>query len=199
MRPSRPWTRRGRGMCLSGQKGRVFLCRESINQRDWLCTTYVKGIEDMLKFSKKLLYAIEAVVDIAYNSGGEPVQIRDVTGRQGVPQRYLEQVMQRLVRAGILKGIRGPKGGYVLARERSKICVGDIARVVMDLGTSTPVKEVPGLTFGPIGKQVVQPLWLEFQDEILRMMDTITVEELTTRAYHNGVPSEAYNRITYAI
>lgn len=153
----------------------------------------------MLKFSKKLLYAIEAVVDIAYNSGGEPVQIREVTSRQGVPQRYLEQVMQRLVKSGILKGIRGPRGGYLLGRERSKISVGDVARVVMEM---TDVQESgfsSEMASGPIGKLVIQPLWLEFQDEILIMMDKVTVEELTTRAFRNGVPSEVYNRITYSI
>lgn len=153
----------------------------------------------MLKFSKKLLYAIEAVVDIAYNSGGEPVQIRDVTNRQGVPQRYLEQVMQQLVKAGILKGIRGPRGGYILAKERSKICVGDVARVVMEMGHKGKPKTDPSITSGPIGKQVIQPLWLEFQTEILLMMDKITVEELTARTFRSGVPSEAYNRITYSI
>lgn len=153
----------------------------------------------MLKFSKKLLYAIEAVVDIAYHSGGEPVQIRDVTERQGVPQRYLEQVMQRLVKQGILKGIRGPKGGYLLAKERSKICVGDVARVVMEMNADENLPLSEQVAFGPIGQQVIQPLWLEFQDEILRMMDKTTVEDLTTRAFHKGIPSEAHNRITYSI
>ncbi len=153
----------------------------------------------MLKFSRKLLYAIEAVVDIAYNSGGEPVQIRDVTSRQGVPQRYLEQVMQRLVKAGILKGVRGPKGGYLLGKERSKICVGDVARVVMEMNLDEESPETESTIAGPIGQLIVQPLWLEFQDEILRMMDKITVEELTARAYRKGIPSEAYDRMTYAI
>lgn len=152
----------------------------------------------MLKFSKKLLYAIEAVVDIAYNSGGEPVQIREVTSRQGVPQRYLEQVMQRLVKAGVLKGIRGPRGGYLLARERSKISVGDIARVVMEMDSSEA--ELPDdVATGPIGQSVIRPLWGEFQQQILVMMDQISVEELTTRAFRTGVPSEVYNRITYSI
>ncbi|MBF0284456.1 MAG: Rrf2 family transcriptional regulator [Magnetococcales bacterium] len=153
----------------------------------------------MLKFSKKLLYAIEAVVDIAYNSGGEPVQIREVTNRQGVPQRYLEQVMQRLVKAGILKGIRGPRGGYMLARDRSKISVGAIARVVMDLSPGGEMDLPNDVATGPIGRSVVRPLWSEFQEHILVMMDNVTVEELTTRAFRTGVPSDVYNRITYSI
>ncbi|MEO5366485.1 MAG: Rrf2 family transcriptional regulator [Magnetococcus sp. WYHC-3] len=153
----------------------------------------------MLKFSKKMLYAIEAVVDIAYNSGGEPVQIREVTNRQGVPQRYLEQVMQRLVKAGILKGIRGPRGGYLLARDRSRISVGDIARVAMDM-SDDPTDALPDdVANGPIGQSVIRPLWDEFQQQILVMMDDVTVEDLTTRAFRSGVPSEVYNRITYTI
>ncbi|MBF0127135.1 MAG: Rrf2 family transcriptional regulator [Magnetococcales bacterium] len=153
----------------------------------------------MLKFSKKLLYAIEAVTDIAYNSAGEPVQIREVTSRQGVPQRYLEQVMQRLVKAGILKGVRGPRGGYLLGKEKSRITVGDIARVVMDVNEAEESGLPPDTATGPIGMQVIRPLWGEFQEKILLMMDTITIEELTTRAFHNGVPSESSNRITYSI
>ena len=66
----------------------------------------------MFRLSKKLLFAIEAVVDIAYNAGGTPVQSSEITRRQGIPRRYLEQVLQHLVRAGILSGVRGPRGGY---------------------------------------------------------------------------------------
>ncbi|MBF0461428.1 MAG: Rrf2 family transcriptional regulator [Magnetococcales bacterium] len=154
----------------------------------------------MLKFSKKLLYAIEAVVDIAYNSGEVPVLIRDVTDRQGISQRYLEHIMQQLVKAGILKGIRGPKGGYLLARERSKICVGDIARVVMEMNPDEPSTEPEEqIVAGPIGQQVIQPLWLEFQQEVLRMMDNVTIEALTTRAFREGIPSDAHRRMTYSI
>ena len=83
----------------------------------------------MLKLSRKTLLALEAVIDIAFNARPEPVQAKEITARQGVPQRYLEQVMQQLVRAGILKGVRGPRGGYRLARERRRISVGDVVRV----------------------------------------------------------------------
>ena len=63
----------------------------------------------MLKLSRKTLLALEAVIDIAFNARPEPVQAKEITARQGVPQRYLEQVMQQLVRAGVLKGVRGPR------------------------------------------------------------------------------------------
>ena len=84
----------------------------------------------MLKFSRKTLLALEAVLDIAYNARPDPVQSKDVTERLGIPQRYLEQVMQQLVHEGVLKGVRGPKGGYTLARERRRITVAEIVRIV---------------------------------------------------------------------
>jgi len=65
----------------------------------------------MLRLSKKVLFAIEAVLDIAYHAGAEPVQSREITRRQGIPRRYLEQALQQLVRHDILVGTRGRKGG----------------------------------------------------------------------------------------
>src|SRR4051812_50078221 len=74
----------------------------------------------MLKPSKKLALALEAVVDVAYHGGAEPVQSQDIARRLGLPRRYLEQVLQQLVRAGVLKGVRGPRGGYRLAPGRRR-------------------------------------------------------------------------------
>src|SRR3546814_2043708 len=71
----------------------------------------------MLRLSKKLLFAIEAVVDIAYHAGAGPVRSTDISRRQGIPRRYLEQVLQQLVHHGILAGQRGPRGGYRLRSE----------------------------------------------------------------------------------
>ena len=68
----------------------------------------------MLRLSKKMLFAIEAVIDIAYYADGETVQSRQITERQGIPKRYLEQTLQHMVRADILVGVRGPRGGYRL-------------------------------------------------------------------------------------
>jgi len=134
----------------------------------------------MIRLSKKLLFAIEAVFDIAYNAGGKPVQAAEITRRQGIPRRYLEQVLQALVRNGILAGQRGPKGGYRLARERRRISVGDIVRVVNQIETaSDPVTEAPA---SPLGHRVVRPLWLELQADIMARLDRTTIEELCKRA-----------------
>jgi Rrf2 family protein len=151
----------------------------------------------MLHLSKKMIFALEAVVDIAYNAGSEPVQSKEITRRQGIPQRYLEQVMQRLVRSGILKGVRGPRGGYRLARERRRVSVGDIARVVYDLEEETNANDYPSES--TIGLTVVAPLWKDFEVELLTKMDSVSIEDLCRSARDGGVESEAEARHDYTI
>lgn len=150
----------------------------------------------MLRLSKKMLYALEAVVDIAYNARPEPVQSKEITRRQGIPQRYLEQVMQQLVRAGILKGVRGPKGGYTLARERRRISAGEIVRVVAALEGADDDLPNGG---SPLGASVVRPLWNELQEEMMQRLDAITVEDLCRQAANAGVVSDTTDRLDFTI
>jgi len=143
----------------------------------------------MLRLSKKLLFAIEAVVDIAYNAGPTPVRSTDISRRQKIPRRYLEQVLQHLVHNRVLAGQRGPRGGYRLARERRRITVGEIIRVVRDLeGTSDPVSDTEG---SEIGVRVVRPIWIEMQSEMMERLENLTIEELCNRAHKLDIPSEA--------
>ena len=74
----------------------------------------------LFKIQKRIIYAIEAVIDIALNSGVNPVQNISIAKRQGIPKRYLEQTLQTLVKNNILVASRGPNGGYRLAKERRK-------------------------------------------------------------------------------
>jgi Rrf2 family iron-sulfur cluster assembly transcriptional regulator len=151
----------------------------------------------MLRPSKKMLFAIEAVLDIAYHAGGEPVQSREITRRQGIPRRYLEQTLQQLVRSGLLVGVRGPRGGYRLARERRRISVGEIVRVVRAMETAEdPFQDVPA---SDLGKQVIRPMWNDLSDEIMARLDAITVDDLCMRSYKTGIPSEAHQKLDFTI
>ncbi len=133
----------------------------------------------MLRVTRKTLLALEAVTDVAYNSRPNPVRARDITRRQGVPQRYLEQVMQQLVHVGILKGVRGPQGGYVLARERRRITAGDVVRAVARL----EIEDEPKFTDkSDLGKLVVRPLWKDMEQRLLADLDKITIESLCQKA-----------------
>ena len=133
----------------------------------------------MLRPSKKLALALEAVVDIARQASAEPVQSQDIGRRMNLPRRYLEQVMQQLVRAGILKGVRGPRGGYRLARERRRITVADIVAVVQTI--STEDDGVP-TSCSDLGKKVMAPFWASIEEEFLARLGSVTIEDLCDRA-----------------
>ena len=151
----------------------------------------------MLRLSKKMMFAIEAVLDIAYHAGAEPVQSREITRRQGIPRRYLEHALQHLVRQEILIGVRGPRGGYKLARERRRITVGDIVRVVREMeADNNLIEESQG---SELGYQVVRPLWRELQDGLMERLDSLTVDELCTRANQSGIVSEGRRNLDFTI
>ncbi|MBO32700.1 MAG: transcriptional regulator [Rhodospirillaceae bacterium] len=151
----------------------------------------------MLRLSKKILFAIEAVVDIAYHAGSQPVQSRDITRRQGIPRRYLEQALQQLVRANVLTGIRGPRGGYNLARERRRISAGDIVRVMRQLESANdPLEQDNG---SELTRTVIRPMWQEVQSEMMVRLDEISVDDLCQDANKAGVDSEGRQSLDFTI
>lgn len=126
---------------------------------------------------------MEAVLDVAFNARPNPVQSKDITERQGIQSRYLEQVLQFLVKREILKGVRGPRGGYTLARERRRITLGDVLRVIEDLENEDDKMD----SISELGEKVIQPIWAEFHDEMLQKLDKITLEDLCQKAEASGV------------
>lgn len=151
----------------------------------------------MFRLTKKMMYALEAVVDVAYNGRINPVQSRDITKRQNIPQRYLEQVMQQLVRAGVLKGVRGPKGGYNLARERRRISVGEIVKVINELDSQNIQNTYDSQS--SLGEKVINPLIEELNSEIMTKLDNISLQDLCRQASEVGVESDAAKSFTFTI
>ncbi len=150
----------------------------------------------MLEVPRRTLLALEAVIDIAFNARPEPVQAKEITARQGVPQRYLEQVMQQLVRAGVLKGVRGPRGGYRLAKERRRISVGDVVRVAESLEDEENEVIDPR---SDLGIRIVSPLIQSLQDEVMARLDAISIEDLCQRARAQGVDCGSGNTADFTI
>jgi len=139
----------------------------------------------MPRLSKKTMFAIEAVLDVACQDGDQPVRSGDITERQRIPKRYLEQVLQHLVRAGILSGKRGPRGGYRLGRDKALITLGEVVRVVRTLeAESEPVDPSVG---SPLAHEVVWPMWEKLRDEMMAQLDNITIEDLCQRARAKGL------------
>lgn len=149
----------------------------------------------MISPSKKLFYAVEAVLYIAYNASQGPITSRDVAERQGLPPRYLEQLMQKLVRGGLLRGVRGPHGGYVLAKERRRVTVGEICAVLSD------EKEEDQAGYGgtPLGAQIVQPVWEAAQKAMTEHLKQVNLAELCEQAAHKGLKKTAEEKLDFNI
>jgi len=126
----------------------------------------------LFKIQKRIIYAIEAVLDIALNAGVNPVQNVAIAKRQGIPKRYLEQTLQILVKNNILVASRGPRGGYRLAKERRKIKILDIIKPV------TKGKEVSDLYKSNISKIIIRPMIHKFLEESMIHLDKISVEDV---------------------
>ena len=151
----------------------------------------------MLDPSKKLIYAIESIIYIACNGKAKPLRSKEIAKCQHVPHRYLEQVMQRLVHAGLLRGVRGPRGGYLLGKERRRITLGDIARVVnaMDNADDRDIScEENNST-----NKIVKPLWEEMHNEFLKRLDKITIEDLYQKENRLGVKHTSNNETDFTI
>ncbi|MEI7669190.1 MAG: Rrf2 family transcriptional regulator [Pseudomonadota bacterium] len=133
----------------------------------------------MIDLSKKLFYATEAVLYIAYNSASERVSSRDIAKTNGLTPRYLEQIMQKLVRAKILKGMRGPSGGYLLAREKRRISIYDISKAIEDN------EKFEATT--PLGKEIIFPLVNLFRDSLNKLMLETTIADLYEKAEANNI------------
>ncbi len=150
----------------------------------------------MLRLSKKMVLALEAVVDIAYNARPDPVQSKEITRRQGIPQRYLEQVMQHLVHAGILRGVRGPRGGYRLARERRRITAGEVVRTVAALEAA---EEQALESRSALNEQVIGPVLEDIHVAVMDRLDAITIEDLCRRAEQAGVETRNQQKLDFTI
>jgi len=133
----------------------------------------------MILMSRRSLLAIAAVVDIALHARPGPVAAKALAGRHNLPPRHLETVLQALVRQGILKGVRGPRGGYSLARERRRITAGDIVRAAMMV---TGEDSLPPLPESRLVDAVVEPAVRQAVEAFLTELDGVTVDDLCREA-----------------
>ena len=128
--------------------------------------------------TRKSVLAIAAVIDIALNARGQPVAAKSLASRQRLPPRHLEPLLQALVRHGILKGVRGPRGGYELARDQRRISADDILRAA---GTVEDNKE--GMLAGSaLLHQVVMPALAQAERTFSTALSRISVDELARSA-----------------
>ena len=154
-----------------------------------------------MRLSTKSRYGIRAIFDIAYHSGGLPTQIKEISRRQEITPRYLEQIFQKLKKAGIVKSIRGPKGGYYLARKPEKIAVGDVIRAMEEsMDPVFCVRQGKGrkrCKREPIC--VTRLIWQEAGKRITDYFDSVSVENMCGMAKEMGLEKQLDHRFMYYI
>ncbi len=132
----------------------------------------------MPQLSRKGILAIAAVVDVAIHGKDRPVPAKALAARHRLPPRHLEPVLQALVREGILKGIRGPQGGYALARERRRISADDVLRAV-SLADEPSQPPLPG---SALIEQVILPMRRDAEKAISAARGRVNIADINARA-----------------
>ncbi|HLA20197.1 MAG TPA: Rrf2 family transcriptional regulator [Pseudolabrys sp.] len=128
--------------------------------------------------SRKGILAIAAVIDVAIHARGRPVSAKALAARHKLPPRHLEPVLQALVRSGILRGTRGPHGGYQVAREHKRITAEDILRAA---GSAEEAGHSP-MPVSALVSDVVRPALIEAERVFSAALGRITIEEMAKRA-----------------
>lgn len=150
-----------------------------------------------MKLSTKGRYGLRAVLDLAVHDTDEAVALSQIADRQGISMNYLEQLIPKLRKAGIVKGIRGAQGGYILAKPADKISIGDILRALE--GDLNPVDcaEVSNgeSTCSNSDTCVTKYVWKRISDSINDAVDGIMLSELVeeSKRVQTGDPTD-YNR-----
>lgn len=150
----------------------------------------------MILLSRRSQLAIAAVVDIALHARPSPVAAKLLAARHDLPPRHLETLLQALVRVGILKGVRGPRGGYELARERRRITAGDIARAAMQEAGDETLEPSPQ---SRLVDDVVGPEVMRASQAFLAVLDGVSVEELCRRAQNTEVFNQSLASADFTI
>lgn len=150
-----------------------------------------------MRLTTKGRYAVTAMLDLAYHSQTRPVTLTDIADRQTISLSYLEQLFARLRKGGMVKGVRGPGGGYTLSRHAKDINIADIIEAVDEVVDSTKCG-------GKSNCQNDQPclthdLWMGLSDQIRNYLKQISLGELLERDLVNQVAKRQSEHIEHVI
>lgn len=142
-----------------------------------------------MKISTKGRYALQLVLDIAQQPNHKPVILKDVSKRQSISLKYLEQIMPSLTSAGLIRSVRGPKGGYYLNKNPEQISVGMILRLTE--GSLAPVDWVdPDIDSQEQLDAITILVWKKMYKAILDVVDHVTIQDLIDQ--QNAIGGEYY-------
>jgi Rrf2 family protein len=158
-----------------------------------------------MRFSRQVQYALCGIFDLAYNGAGEPVHVRRIGERQRIPHAFLEQIFQRLRRAGLVTGKRGPGGGFLLTRPPSQISLREIVEaidgpIVGARLADAPLEAVEAEGLEP-AEVVHRPefLWDDLAARFASLLGEIQVADVCRDAVRRSVARDLPTRFDYEI
>ena len=131
-----------------------------------------------MRLTTKGQYAVRAMVKLASHRGGEPVSLKDISREEGISLAYLEQLFLKLRKGDIVRSVRGPGGGYVLARGAADISVGDVISVVEEPLNPVACLDDDVEACTRADNCITQNIWKGLGDRIKGFLNSITVEDL---------------------
>lgn len=137
-----------------------------------------------MKISTKGRYALRLMLDLALNEKEEPIRVKEIAGRQEISDKYLEQIISVLTKAGYVKSLRGPQGGYRLVKTPGEYTVGSILRLTE--GSLSPVACLDDEINLCERKDVCMtlPLWEKLDEAIRGVIDHVTLQDLIDWQYN---------------
>ncbi len=147
----------------------------------------------MILLCRRSMLALAAVADIALHARPQPVAAKTLAGRLDLPPRHLETLLQALVRADILKGVRGPRGGYELARERRRISAAEVVRAVMN-GDGAGAKSE-----GRFVADVISPIVERAAEAFLGELELVSIDDICRQAGEKKICLDATAKPDFTI
>ena len=146
-----------------------------------------------MRLTTKGRYAVTAMLDLAINADAAPTSLRDIAQRQGISLSYLEQLFVRLGRAGLVRSVRGPGGGYLLAQTPAAINVSSIVDAVDESVDATRCQGLSDCQQGDIC--LTHHLWCELSNQIRHFLDAVTLEQLRMRPNIQQIATRQQTRL----
>ncbi len=133
-----------------------------------------------MRLTTKSRYGTRLILDLAIHAQNKPVRLSEISRKQNLPLKYLEQLIRKLKKAGLVKSMRGPYGGYMLAKSMGNITVGDIVRVLEGSNAITDCTESDNVcgTCTLAGECLTQYIWTETGKALFEKLDSFKIDEL---------------------
>lgn len=137
-----------------------------------------------MRLTTKSRYGTRLILDLALNAKNEPVRLSEISNRQGISLKYLEKLISVLKKTGFVKSMRGPCGGYMLAKPMKDISVGDIVRVLEGSDAITDCTESDDVcgTCTMAGECLTQYIWAETGKAMFEKLDSFKIDKLINKS-----------------